>query len=162
MKIRKPVYDLTQRDLLQTAVWEFALDEEGEDGQDEATVRPWAGKEPLDPGDGMFVVRAIFTLADGTRLLGYLTPAVPGMSSMGTIQPVIVTDEGQVMFWYGLLAPTTESLQDTYLRLGRVAEQVFPVTYASDVELTSGPVSGQIAGFMHLRSFTDQSVVESQ
>ena len=71
MKIRKQVYDLAVSDLENHPIWEFALDEEGEDGQDEATVRPWEGGEPLNPADGMFVVRATFELADGTRLVGY-------------------------------------------------------------------------------------------
>ena len=79
--IRKQVYELTAGDLEQRPIWEFALDEEGEEGQDEATVRPWTGNQPLDPADGMFVVRAVFELADGTKLTGYLTPPVQGESS---------------------------------------------------------------------------------
>jgi hypothetical protein len=38
--VRKPVYDLTLADFDAAPVWEFALDEEGVAGQDEATVRP--------------------------------------------------------------------------------------------------------------------------
>jgi len=70
MKIRKQVYQLTLDDLERTPVWEFALDEEVEEGQDEATVRPVEGPFPLDPAGGMFVVRARFRLGDGTRLTG--------------------------------------------------------------------------------------------
>ena len=98
MKVRKQVYELTLADLERTPVWEFALDEEGEEGQDEATVRPFERSLPLDPGDGMFVVRARFRLADGTPLLGYLTPPVQADSSLATIQPIIVTPKGQVIF----------------------------------------------------------------
>ncbi len=76
MKIRKQVYQLTLDDLSKSPVWEFALDEEGEKGQDEAAVRPYGISGALDPSDGMFVVRAIFTLADGSRLQGCLTPPV--------------------------------------------------------------------------------------
>jgi hypothetical protein len=39
--VRKPVYDLTLADFDAARVWEFALDEEGVAGQDEATVRPY-------------------------------------------------------------------------------------------------------------------------
>jgi len=70
MKIRRQVYDLTLEDLNEFPVWEFALDEEGEEGQDEATVRPYMNSGKLDPSDGMFVVRAIFTLADGSKMHG--------------------------------------------------------------------------------------------
>jgi hypothetical protein len=66
--------------------------------QDEATVRPWQGSPPLNPSDGMFVIRASFQLADGTRHLGYLTPPAQTEDSVGTVQPIIVTDQGQVMF----------------------------------------------------------------
>jgi hypothetical protein len=38
MKIRKQVYELTTDDLELSPIWEFAADEEGEEGQDEATA----------------------------------------------------------------------------------------------------------------------------
>jgi hypothetical protein len=38
MKTRKQVYDLTRENLSKFPIWEFALDEEGDEGQDEATV----------------------------------------------------------------------------------------------------------------------------
>ncbi|WP_338438878.1 hypothetical protein [Synechococcus elongatus] len=60
LHIRKQVYELTADDLDQHAVWEFALDEKGEERQDEATVRPYEGNQPLNPTDGMFIVRALF------------------------------------------------------------------------------------------------------
>ena len=49
---------------------EFALDEEGEDGQDEATVRPYEISGPLDSADGPLIIRALFTLADNTQMHG--------------------------------------------------------------------------------------------
>ena len=39
-RIRKQVYDLTAEDLRRYPLWEFCLDEEGIEGQDEATVKP--------------------------------------------------------------------------------------------------------------------------
>jgi hypothetical protein len=160
MKIRKQVYELTNRDLLEQPVWEFAIDEEGEAGQDEATVRPVAREELSDPTDAMFVVRANFTLADGTTYLGYLTPATEEDTSIGTIQPIIVTDAGQVGFWFGVMAPSTASIREAYDKLGRKADQVFPISFVSDVEVAGGPVSGSLNGFMYLRSFEDHTVVE--
>ena len=162
MKLRRQVYELTPKDLGDYPIWEFALDEEGEEGQDEATVRPWDGTMPLDPSDGMFVVKASLVLADGTRHLGYLTPPVQGDDSIDTVQPVIVTDQWQLMFWHGVMAPTRESIQQAYALLGRKAEQVFPVRYSSEVSLVGGPVSGLISGFLHYRSFSDQTIVETR
>jgi hypothetical protein len=109
MKIRKQVYKLTVDDLREHPVWEFALDEEGEKGQDEATVRPFVSSGSVDPRAGMFVVRARFTLADGTPHVGYLTPG-DDPHDLGTIQPQIITEQGQVAGW-GLfsmiLSPST-------------------------------------------------------
>jgi hypothetical protein len=64
MKIRKQVYELKLDDVRRFPVWEFALDEEGEEGQDEATVRPCEISGPLDSADRPFIIRAGFTLAD--------------------------------------------------------------------------------------------------
>ena len=158
--IRKQVYELTAGDLEQHPIWEFALDEEGEEGQDEATVRPWTGNQPLDPADGMFVVRAVFELADGTKLTGYLTPPVQGESSIGTIQPIVVTDRGQVNFWCGAMAPAVEAVRGSYTKLGRNSSSVFPCRYSSDVGIGGGPITGVVNGFMHFRSFSDRAVVE--
>src|SRR5687768_12323434 len=104
-RTRKQVYDLSVADLDQHPVWEFALDEEGEEGQDEATVRPYDASGEVDPSQGMFIVRARFALADGTRASGYMTPPVEGDSSLGTLQPAVVVPDGQVSFWCGMLAP---------------------------------------------------------
>ncbi len=85
MKIRKQVYELTIEDLNRFPVWEFGLDEEGEEGQDEATVRPRKIKEPLDPSEETFIVRAVFTLVDRTILTGYLTPSPEGDNGISTV-----------------------------------------------------------------------------
>jgi hypothetical protein len=150
MKIRKQVYELNPDDLSKFPVWEFALDEEGEEGQDEATVRPYEVSGALDPSDGMFVVRASFTLADGSKLEGYLTPPVQGDDTIGTLQPIIVTARGQVGFWCGIRSPSPDELAQSYRSLGRDASRVFPVCFESQVELVGGPVRGSLAGFMVL------------
>jgi hypothetical protein len=133
----------------------FALDEEEEEGQDEATVRPYEPGGPLDPADGMFIVRARLRLADGTQVCGYLTPPVQGDSSLGTLQPAVVVGTGQVSFWCGMLAPDQAQIAASYARLGRSsASEVFPLRFESDVELVGGPVTGELPGFMVLEDFT--------
>jgi hypothetical protein len=156
--IRKQVYDLTAADLEAHPVWEHCLDEEGEPGQDEATVRPYdTGGKPLEEGGGMLVVRATLTLANGTRFPGlvYFTPELPpgmGMSygPLANLQPQIITPLGQVMFWYGALAPTHEALAEAHRRLGVRPGEVFPVRYVSDVPLATGPLQGEIPGFQYI------------
>jgi hypothetical protein len=71
-KIRKQVFDLTTEDLVQFPIWEFASDEEGEAGQDEATVRPWDGEQPPDKTSCPLIVRARFVLSDGTSFTGHV------------------------------------------------------------------------------------------
>jgi hypothetical protein len=146
-RIRKQVYELKPEDLSAFPVWEFALDEEGEPDQDEATVRPFPFSGSLDPSAGMFIVAARFWLADGTQMRGYLTPPPPGDRKPGTIQPQIVTDGGQVGFWCGRCPPNTTR---AYRLLSRNAAGVFPVRFESAVPLVGGAVSGTLPGFLCL------------
>jgi hypothetical protein len=153
MKIRKQVYELKPADLLESPVWEFALDEEGEEDQDEATVRPFLVGGPLDLSDGMFMVRAGFKLADGTSLSGYLTPGVQGDRGISTVHPATVTEQGQVSFWCGIIQPDGQHLAECYARLGKRPEEIFPFFLSSQVDLVGGTVSGTIPGFLVLEDF---------
>lgn len=146
MKIRKQVYELTVDDFTEFPVWEFALDEEGEENQDEATVRPSTAPLPLDCSESRFIVRAKFSLADGTRHIGYLTPC-HATEDLGSIQPIVITQQGQVTFWMGAARGNTNPF---YEKLGKSAERIFPVTFKSDVPLVGGVVFGSIPGFLHL------------
>ena len=150
---RKQVYELTLDDLSEFPVWEFRLDADGAVGQDEATVRPFAVCGRLDPAERMFVVRAVFTLADGSRMRGYLTPPVRGREGIGTLQPIIVTKSGQVRFWCGTAVPDAQRLARSYQLLGKDATAVFPLRFESDVELVGGPAGGSVPGFLVLEDF---------
>jgi hypothetical protein len=151
-RVRKQVYELTLDDLGTFPVWEFKLDEEGAD-QDEATVQPYTASGPLDSADRMFVVRTIFTLADGSRMQGYCAPPLRGDDCIGTLQPIIITDRGQVRLWCGTTAPDLKRLTRNYERLGKDARGVFPLQFQSDVELAGGPVKGSLPGFLVLEDF---------
>lgn len=160
MKIRKQVYELTLEDLDKHPAWEFALDEEGEDGQDEATIRPIERDSPVDPDYGMCIVRTSFTLSDGTRYSGFLSPQVSGMPNLFPVegddgssatQPSIVTNDGHLMFWYGILKPTPDAILNSYRILGgRTSKEVFPIRFCTDISITTGPVEGEIKGFMFI------------
>src|SRR5262245_10522241 len=150
MPIRKQSYALRAIDFERFPVWEFALDEEGREGQDEATVRPYRRRGRLDPRSGMFVVRATFQFADGSSGTGYLTPPVQGNRSLGTLQPIVLTPRGQVGFWCGAMRPKRADLDRLYRRLRRRASEVFPCRFRSDVPLRGGAVEGTLAGFLYL------------
>lgn len=149
LKIRRQVYELTLQDLASSPVWEFALDEEGESDQDEATVRPYSVSGPLNRSDGMFIVAARFHLADGTELHGYLTPPAGNDCGLGILQPQIVTESGQVRFWCGRCPPDTTA---AYQLLGRVSSSVFPIHFESAVPLVGGQISGTVPGFLCLEN----------
>jgi len=152
--IRKSVTDLTLADLATSPVWQFALDEEGVEGQDETTVRPCSVDGALDPSAGMFVVRARFALADGTLMSGYLTPPVQGKAGLSTFQPRIITPAGQVAFWCGMIVPDAARIAKSYARLGKAdASQVFPLRFESAVPLKCGTIKGEIPGFLVLVDF---------
>jgi len=153
MRVRKQVYELALHDLNTFPVWEFRVDEKDEEGQDESTVRPYTASGPLDPADRMFVVRAVFTLADGSRMQGYLTPPVRDDDGPGTLQPVIVTSGGQVRLWCGTAAADSKRLARSYELLGKDAGRVFPLQFECEVDLVGGPVRGTVPGFLVLEDF---------
>jgi hypothetical protein len=85
---------------------------------------------------------------------GYLTPPVQGDSSVGTLQPIVITKNGQVVFWCGTLAPSAEEIDASYKRLGKSsAAQVFPLKFESDVPIAGGAIQGELPGFLVLEDF---------
>ena len=157
MKIRKPIYELTLDDIREFPVWEYALDEEAEDGQDETTVRPCEISDALDPSD--VIVRARFTLADGTQMFGTMQTPLLGDDSLGRLQPVINTERGRVLFWHGIFAPKAAEVVLNYEMLGRDATRVFPIRFISDVELDGPPIRGSIPGFMFLKDEAVETIL---
>ena len=145
--VRKQVYELTSGDLQQCPAWEFAFDEEGDEGQDEATVRPFPLSQIDERFDGSIVVAAVFELADGTSLPGYLTPRDDPNLDLASAQPQIVTPIGQVMFWHGRCPVQTEML---YKMLNRESREVFPIRFKTLVPVGSRDYSGEIPGFLAL------------
>jgi hypothetical protein len=151
--LRKQVYALTLDDLGAFPVWEFRSDDKEEVDSDESTVQPYTASGSLDATDRMFVVRAAFILADGSRRRGYFTPPGRGDAGIGTLQPIIVTARGQVRFWCGTAAPDPKRLAHSYELLGKTATQVFPIQFESEVELVGGPIRDSVPGFLVLEDF---------
>jgi hypothetical protein len=146
-QIRKQVGDLTPSDLEQYPTWEFAIDEEGEEGQDEETVRPRPEVEFADPGEGLFIVRAEFAAADGTRFHGFVSPHEE--RHVAGAQPTIVMDKAHVPFWFGIVPPTPARLDASYRALSKTPEALFPLRYRALVEHAGTELEGEINGFMH-------------
>jgi hypothetical protein len=155
--IRKQVYELRPEDFATASIWEFALDEEGAPGQDEATVRPRADLERADPDEGLFVIQAEFVAADGSRYDGYVSPQHE--ADIGSIQPTVATPKGQVGFWLGAFPPQPGRLDEAYATFGKTPGELFPISYRAVVGHAGVPLEGQLHGFMHLESLGSENIV---
>lgn len=157
MRVRKPINELTIADLSASPVWEYASDEESEDGQDETTVRPVNAALPIQPDDGPFQVRAVFTPADGSKMIGFLTVSSVDLSDLGHTQPVIITDHGQVSFWLGGFAPDDYPTA-AYLTLGRTKATTFPIQVHADHGILTDDLEISIPGFLVLKDWQTNKV----
>jgi hypothetical protein len=149
--VRKQVTDLTLDDLRETPVWEFAIDEEGEPGQDEETLRPCPGVDEVDPKNGIFVVATSFRTTDGTQYSGFATPVA---TDEGTEHPTIITDTGFVHFWRGMAfdeRKLDEAIAAAYEVLETSPAELFPLRWEMDVSVKGGPSRGELPGFGYLR-----------
>ena len=147
--VRKPANELMPADLEQFPVWEWASDEEGEEDQDETTVRP-VRLDRLVRTDKSYIVKADFTLADGTVFVGVFTSAKHMPETVGWLHPVIFTEQGQVLFYYGVRKPTPQVILQNYQRLGKSASEVFPIEFHALVGVENGVSQGMIEGFLYL------------
>lgn len=154
-KIRKPVYELTVDDLERHPVWVYALDEEGVEGQDEATVRPFHQRRPLDVMRDTYIVRAEFRLRNGKRLVGAVYARPKAERHLRDLQPAIVTPQGPVLFWHGALRPRKSELAVALRWLeAKTISDAFPIVYQSDpgVRFEASPISGKVTGFYFLKN----------
>jgi hypothetical protein len=155
MRIHKQDYDLTAADLAQYPVWEYALDEETNEGQDSRTVRPYTMLVPLDPRQSRFIVRATFHLADGTKMTGYIKPII--LDEIGLMKPlvpidmhpIIVTERERVTFWYAASKPDRDEIEQNYVRLNKGPSEVFPIKFAADIEVVDSITEGSLEGFLY-------------
>jgi hypothetical protein len=145
---------LVPDDLERCRIWE-EVGTEG--GPYEGRLRPrpdLAVAADPESETGLFLVATDFTLADGSRLTGYCTPAPASVVNLrgwfrgiGLLQPAIVLDHGQVPFWFPDEPGRTEILA-LYDRLGRRPEQVFPIEFGARVGVPSDHfASGRLEGF---------------
>jgi len=70
-RTRKPACDLTEDDMRAFPIWEYALDEEGVEEQDESWVRPVSAKKVPAKAYSQ-LVSAIFKIPSGEVYPGYM------------------------------------------------------------------------------------------
>ena len=131
-KIRKPVNHLTLADLERFPIWEFALDEEGVEGQDETWVRP-VESNAIPRDSRSLTVSATFTLANGNihhGVVGY-----SAADGMGSFECGVINSEGVYLFIPHNFPPELPSF---IASLGADVRGVFPMKYQLKV-----PVEGE-------------------
>ncbi|HEY7363183.1 MAG TPA: hypothetical protein VIE37_03670 [Methylomirabilota bacterium] len=145
--------DLGPSDFERHAVWigchTADYDEPWYDETDEETFRPWSGPLPVDPSQGMLLVRATLQLADGTAVPGFVTPAFDA-NDLGTQQPQIFVGGRRFAFWGGVVGVPPRERHALYAALGKPPEAVFPLRFAAEPGLATGVATGDVAGFYRL------------
>jgi hypothetical protein len=149
VRSRKQVYDLTAEDLRQCPIWEYALDEEGMSGQDEATVRPLEGLPAAIEDRSQVVLATTFTLADGTAHYGMINCPRRSNWNISDLLPIILVPGGMFSFWLGVRRPRPEAVVAEYERIGRTAKQVFPAQLESLVAVDGERIRATLEGFYH-------------
>jgi hypothetical protein len=149
MIIRKQVYDLTAADLDQYPIWQYALDEEGTLGQDEATVRPLE-KVPQSKEDrSQVLLAATRKLADETLHYGIINCPRRSDWDISDLAPAMLAPGGMLSFWQGVRKPRPETIAVAYERIGKSAKQIFPVQLESLVEVDGEHIRIVLKGFYH-------------
>lgn len=140
------MYHLSLDDLSDIPIWEYALDEEGMPGQDEATVKPRPDLSAVDPSEGSFVVHTMFESASGATFRGYSQPAAS--PDLGLIQPTIIAKGSHIHFWFGIIRPRGRHIERSYQLLEMSPDDLFPVRFESLVDINRTPGRRSYRGFL--------------
>jgi|OpeIllAssembly_1097287.scaffolds.fasta_scaffold289314_1 hypothetical protein len=152
-RIRRQCYDLTVADLDAYPCWEFAIDEEGRRGQDEATVRPVSPVHSLRELSGPIITLAVFCFPNGRVRSGQLT--IGAGDTLSDIQPSLLLDDGPLNFYVGSFRPSIRDLGRTRKRLQAISSTIFPIQFFTGLydrkglPLCAGSIEGlyEFAGF---------------
>jgi hypothetical protein len=152
-RIRKQCSDLTAQDFERFPIWEYAIDEEGRPGQDEATVRPSLVRRGTDLAAGDFLVLGVFSFPNGRARLGVLT--VGGGSDVAATQPSLFRTDRLLNFYLGALLPPKAALKRDARFLVTVCDKPFPIHYGSVLRDRSGSflIEGVLEGFYKYGGF---------
>ncbi|WP_395322285.1 hypothetical protein [Variovorax sp. UC74_104] len=125
---RKPVDELTATDLEKFPVWEFAMDEEGDDEeQDETWVKPVPTSEVPDNNSSLAVAAAL-RLAGGPVYPGVMFCDTQGGFDVAAV--ALLTTKGRVLFAQG---DSPAEIRRNLKRLGLTHQGVFPLDYCTRV-----------------------------
>jgi hypothetical protein len=132
----KRLRDLTPADLHRCSVWRY----EG-DIDEVAVVHATDRKEVKTPDHNMFIIETQFILANGAQHIGFCSPT--DVDELEYLQPVIVTGQGHVYFWFDE-PPSRETLKAQWALLGGGREEIFPVHFRCTVPVNGRYITGVI------------------
>ncbi len=140
---------LTPSDFIEHPVWIGVHgrddDQDWYGDTDEETFRPWDGALPARAEEGMLLVQAAFTFADGTIVPGYITPQPESEKpNFGIMQPTVFSPAGRHYFWG---RPADEVKQAFYRAYGKSDGEIFPIRFTATAGLATGHSSGTLEGF---------------
>jgi len=134
----KRLSDLTIADLLENEVWEYWMADNIE------FVRASDKTEVTEDTNIAYIVATEFVFKNRSKHLGFCSPNEAG--DLEIIQPVIITDKGQVEFYKE--SDWTDDEKDAELsRLGLGGKAVFPVTFITKVKCNRELFSGTLTDF---------------
>ncbi len=115
------------------------------DETDEETFRPWSRELPVSAADGMLLVKAVATLADGSLLPGFVTPAAG--TDLGLVQPQVFAGGRMFSFWGGVMGIAQQYRDEFYKAVGKGADAVFPIRFAVAAGLVRDATDVVVNGF---------------
>jgi hypothetical protein len=127
LETRKPITDLTPADLDAFPIWEYALDEEGVEGQDETWVRPL--NMPVVP-------RNQYSLSVATEFRAVCGRIYPGFCIVTTAGQEVEIGAGVIL--HGTDYLPVDDREELCERTGLTEAELFPITYRLRV-----PIEGE-------------------
>jgi hypothetical protein len=152
-RIRKQCYELTAEDFERFPCWEFALDEEGRAGQDEATVRPIKLRGSVNAMGGPLLVLGVFSFPNGRIRLGQLT--IGSGFDIKDTQPALFLGDRLLGFYLGALRPSKAESKAEIRELRAICDDSFPIYYSTALRDKRGQplASGVLKGFYQYGGF---------
>lgn len=153
----KQFSDLSSNDFNENPVWvQCHTADYGQkwyDETDEESFRPWDGELPISPDEAIFLIKSNFTLNNGDKYSGFMTPVVEAdcrhENDLGYIQPHIITEDTEIIhFWTGMFPIDKEKKSDIYNSLNCTPDEIFPISFSASDTLAKGIITGKINGFL--------------
>jgi hypothetical protein len=134
----KPLSELTIKDILESSVWEYWLENETE------FVKATNKTEISELDSKRYIVLTDFELQNKLKYLGFCSPM--DTSGLDYIQPVIISEKGQINFWMDF-GWNIKQKEIELAKLGLNQKMAFPIIYKSRIAVDGLFYEGIITDF---------------